>query len=106
VSYSAGQWGGVRAAHSLRPILSELGCVSVSSMVHIPKAQDVLDEHGALTEQDSTACDKWRKYTGRTWAQLQWWGEAARNHRLIINPLDSAVSPPLNKQPSERNAPS
>lgn len=27
VSYSAGQWGGTRAAHALRPTLSELGCL-------------------------------------------------------------------------------
>ena len=35
VTYSAGQWGGTRAANSLRPFLSELGCLPVSAMIHI-----------------------------------------------------------------------
>ena len=38
VSYSAGQWGGTRAAHALRPTLSELGCLPVSAMIHVPHA--------------------------------------------------------------------
>jgi hypothetical protein len=44
--YSAGQWGGTRAAHALRPVLSELGALPVSAMVHIPNAGDALDESG------------------------------------------------------------
>eukprot|EP00899_Mesostigma_viride_P016216 jgi/Mesvir1/24596/Mv21915-RA.1 len=36
VSYSTGQWGGMRAAMSLRPILSELGCLPVSNLFGIP----------------------------------------------------------------------
>ena len=37
-SYSAGQWGGARAAVLLRPALSEMGCIPVSAMIHVPKA--------------------------------------------------------------------
>jgi chromate reductase len=33
VSYSAGKWGGTRAAHSLRPLLSELGmCLLIANL--------------------------------------------------------------------------
>ena len=38
--------GGTRAAAGLRPVLSELGCLPVSSMVHVPKAHQVFDEAG------------------------------------------------------------
>ena len=34
ISYSAGQWGGVRAAHSLRAPLSEVRIVTISTNVH------------------------------------------------------------------------
>lgn len=37
VTYSAVQWGGMRAAVGLRSFLSELGCLSVSSMIHVPR---------------------------------------------------------------------
>ena len=36
--YFQGQWGGTRAAAGLRPVLSELGCLPVSAMVHVPSA--------------------------------------------------------------------
>jgi chromate reductase, NAD(P)H dehydrogenase (quinone) len=42
VTYSAGKWGGTRAALALRPILFELECLPVSAMTHVPKAQEVL----------------------------------------------------------------
>ena len=38
VTYSAGMWGGARAGAALRPFLSELGCLPVSSMVAVPSA--------------------------------------------------------------------
>ena len=43
-SYSAGQWGGARAAVLLRPALSEMGCIPVSAMIHVPKAAEVFDQ--------------------------------------------------------------
>ena len=39
VTYSAGQWGGARAAVNMRTFLSELGCLPVSAMIHIPYAR-------------------------------------------------------------------
>ncbi|KAJ1488355.1 flavoprotein-like protein, partial [Baffinella frigidus] len=46
VSYSMGQFGGVRAAANLRPFLSELGCLPVSAMVHVPHAHEALTPDG------------------------------------------------------------
>ncbi|MEQ8964824.1 MAG: NAD(P)H-dependent oxidoreductase [Azospirillaceae bacterium] len=98
VTYSAGQWGGARAAMGMRGFLSELGCLPVSAMVHIPRAQDVLDEAGAWTQEAS----RWDGYVGRTLTQLEWWAEAARRQRA-----DGAAAPTeaFAKDPSQRNAP-
>ncbi len=98
ISYSAGQWGGTRAAHSLRPTLSELGCIPVSAMVHIPFAHEVFDEHGVA--QDET---KWNSYMGRCFNQLSWWGNAAKKYRSEQDP--NALSPSFNVNPSQRNSP-
>ena len=48
VTYSAGQWGGMRAAVGMRSYLSELGCLPVSAMIHVPKAQAVFTEDGTV----------------------------------------------------------
>lgn len=99
VSYSAGQWGGSRAALALRPILSELGCLPVSAMVHIPNAASVLDEDG-LPRSDA---EQWQAYLDRCFAQLEWWGTAAAEHRAKVDPFDQ--SPAFTASPSQRNAP-
>jgi len=103
VSYSAGQWGGTRAAHSLRPFLSELGCLPVSAMIHIPKVVEVLDEHGEILHDESASEEQWEGYTDRMLSQLEWWGEAARQQREVVDPLSK--SPAFNKSPSQRDAP-
>eukprot|EP00536_Pseudo-nitzschia_multiseries_P009826 jgi/Psemu1/201830/e_gw1.286.12.1 len=99
VSYSAGQWGGTRAAIALRPILSELGALPVSAMIHIPNAQDALDNDGKPTQDPQ----RWQEYCGRCFSQLEWWAEAARKHKAIADPF--AESKPFQSSPSERNAP-
>lgn len=101
VSYSAGQWGGTRAAHSLRPFLSELGCLPVSAMVHFPKAAQLLDEEGCLVHGDQEK--DWDGYVDRMLSQLEWWGIAAKEHRARVNPFET--SPAFRTSPSERNAP-
>ena len=96
-SYSQGQWGGTRAAAALRPILSELGCLPVSAMVHVPKAHEQMDEAGA------TVGEEWQAYGDRVWAQLEWWARAASEHRKVSDPFN--VSPAFVRAPSQRNAP-
>lgn len=102
VSYSAGQWGGTRAAHSLRPFLSELGCLPVSAMVHIPKAMDVLDEEGNVMDLEEE--ERWMKYVDRMMYQVEFWAQAAKKQREIEDPLNR--SPAFVISPSDRNAPS
>lgn len=99
VSYSAGQWGGTRAAHSLRPILSELGCIPVSAMIHIPFAQNVFDENGNVIGD----AERWMSYTDRCFSQLEWWVNAAKKHRKVVDP--NKDSPAFRSDPSQRNAP-
>lgn len=103
VSYSAGQWGGSRAAIALRPVLSELGCLPVSALVHIPNAGSVFDEDGHVIG-DKDEAEKWRSYVGRCIAQLEWWGDASKAHRSVVDP--NSVSPAFRTDPSQRNAPS
>ncbi len=101
VTYSAGQWGGTRAAVGMRTFLGELGCLPVSAMIHVPKAQDVFTEDGALQpDQDAEA---WTGYFGRTLAQLEWWATAARDARATRDP--HAGSPAFRRRVSERDAP-
>ena len=50
VCYSAGGFGGVRAAMQLRMTLAELGMSSVPSLLPIPRIGQVLDEDGVAQE--------------------------------------------------------
>lgn len=101
VTYSAGQWGGARAAVNMRTYLSELGCLPVSAMIHIPKAQDVFTEDGTYSETQDA--NQWAGYLGRTLAQLEWWGQAAKQQR---SSGEAGLQPePFTKNPSQRNAP-
>lgn len=101
VTYSAGQWGGMRAAIGMRTFLSELGCLPVSSMIHVPKAQEVFDADGSVqTGEDKNA---WTDYFARTFNQLIWWAQAAKEHRVQVDPHKLVKD--FKKNPSERNAP-
>ncbi len=99
VTYSAGQWGGARAAVAMRTFLSELGCLPVSAMIHVPRAQEALDEDGTFREDP----EHWAGYFGRTLGQLGWWAEAAARQRDVQDPTE--VSPAFQRDPSQRNAP-
>lgn len=103
VTYSAGQWGGTRAAIGLRPILSELGCLPVSAMIHIPHAQDVVKEDGSLIPSQDLETT-WKSYTDRCFSQVEWWAAAAKNQKLVADPF--AISKPFQSSPSQRDDPS
>lgn len=98
VTYSAGQWGGARAAVSMRTFLSELGCLPVSAMIHVPKAQEVFAEDGTYAQ--AADAQQWTGYMGRTFSQLLWWAEACAKQRELSLPSD-----PFDRDPSQRNAP-
>lgn len=46
VTYSAGPWGGMRAAMALRPIIAELGAMSASRIAGFPNAGEMFHEDG------------------------------------------------------------
>ncbi|WP_394149857.1 NADPH-dependent FMN reductase [Vibrio maritimus] len=101
VTYSAGQWGGARAAVSMRTFLSELGCLPVSAMVHIPNATTVFNEEGAANSEE--AQNEWDSYMNRTMAQLVWWAEGAKLQRESLDP--NTLIQAFQRDPSQRNAP-
>ena len=99
-TYSAGQWGGARAAVNMRTFLSELGCLPVSAMIHVPKAQEVFDADGGYAS--GVDGGHWDGYLGRSFAQLVWWAEAARRQRMEGEADRPAA---FTRDPSQRNAP-
>ncbi len=101
VTYSAGQWGGMRAAVGMRTFLAELGCLSVSAMIHIPKAQEVFNEDGSVqaTEDESA----WMNYYSRTFNQLMWWASATNHYKDEVNPRE--IVGDFKTSPTQRNAP-
>src|SRR5829696_1098353 len=66
VCYSAGQFGGVRAAMQLRMTLAELGMASIPSLFPVPKVQDALDEAGKASDP------AYEKRAGRFLDELEW----------------------------------
>ena len=105
VAYSAGRWGGTRAAVALRPVLSELGCLPVSAMVQVARASDVFDEDGEVVGGEEKR-KEWERYAGRTWSQLEWWGMAARDRKQMgDDPFKRKDGEPFVSRPRERDSP-
>jgi len=76
VCYSAGSFGGVRAAMQLRAMLCELGMPSISSLFPIPKVQAALDAEGRASE--GVLDRRFQRFA----AELEWYAEALRDRRL------------------------
>ena len=73
--YSAGQFGGVRAAMPLRAMLAELGMPSIPSLLPIPRLQKVVTAEGTVSEP-------WLETaTTRFLNELEWYAEALRERR-------------------------
>ena len=75
VCYSAGAFGGVRAAMQLRAMLCELGTPSIPSLFPIPKVQDAFDEDG--TPRD----EAYPRRIVRFLDELEWYANALREAR-------------------------
>jgi NAD(P)H-dependent FMN reductase len=75
VCYSAGQFGGVRAAMQLRAMLCELGMPSISSLFPIPKIGRAFDDSGA--PHDPVMDSRFARFA----SELEWYAEALRNGR-------------------------
>jgi NAD(P)H-dependent FMN reductase len=80
VCYSAGQFGGVRAAMQLRMTLAELGMASIPSLFPVPKVQDAFDEEGRA--QDPA----WERRVQRFLDELEWHARALRAERAKGTP--------------------
>jgi chromate reductase len=79
VTYSAGPWGGMRAAVALRPFLSELGCLPVSKLTGIPVAHELLDDHGVPRD----ASNRMFNQLPSMLEQLEWFTIACMNQRSV-----------------------
>ena len=104
VTYSAGQWGGLRAAISMRSFLSELGCLPVSAMIHVPKAQEVFNDDGLPVASWARVNHRGLIISHRTFGQLIWWAQAAKEQSEVVDPEQSVLKS-FKSDPSQRNAP-
>jgi NAD(P)H-dependent FMN reductase len=75
VCYSAGPFGGVRAAMQLRAMLCELGMPSISSLLPVPRVQAALDVDG--NPLDEALGRRFNRFA----AELEWYAEALRARR-------------------------
>ena len=74
VCYSAGAFGGVRAAMQLRAMLCELGTPSIPSLLPVPQVQDAFDDDGRPRDE------AWNRRADRFLGELEWY--AGRSRRL------------------------
>lgn len=75
VSYSAGSFGGVRAAMQLRAMLGELGMSSIPSILPVPKVQDAFDDEGVPLDE------KYHQRAERFLKELEWYAGALKSAR-------------------------
>ncbi|MFO0951264.1 MAG: NAD(P)H-dependent oxidoreductase [Isosphaeraceae bacterium] len=75
VCYSAGAFGGVRAAMQLRAMLGELGTPSIPTILPVPRVQDSFDD--ADNPRDPTLLQR----TGRFLEELEWYARALHEAR-------------------------
>jgi NAD(P)H-dependent FMN reductase len=80
VSYSAGMFGGARAAVVLREMVAEMGMPSISSTLPVPKVQQAFDDEGHPSDP------AWERRFGRFASELEWYAEAFRAQRAKGTP--------------------
>ena len=75
ICYSAGQFGGVRAAMQLRMTLAELGMPSIPSLLPVPRVQEAFSPEGTPADpRFETRCE-------RFFAEFEWYARALRAAR-------------------------
>src|SRR4051794_38165194 len=75
VCYSAGAYGGVRAAMQLRAMLCELGTPSIPSLLPVPQVQDAFDDDGRPRDE------AWNRRADRFLRELEWYAGALKEAR-------------------------
>jgi NAD(P)H-dependent FMN reductase len=78
--YSAGSFGGVRAAMQLRAMLAEMGMSSIPSILPFPQAQNMLDADGRPTG------DRPGESANRFFDELEWYANALKSARAAGTP--------------------
>ena len=78
--YSAGGFGGVRAAMQLRAMLAELGASSIPSLYSVPKVHEAFDEQGRALDP------KLEKRLGRFLDEFEWYMSAFKCQRAQGTP--------------------
>lgn len=74
--YSAGPFGGVRAAMQLRALLAEIGAPSIPTIYAIPSVQDAFDDDGTARDPE-----KHPKLIGKFLSELEWYANALAKAR-------------------------
>jgi len=72
VCYSAGAFGGVRAAMQLRAFLAEIGTVSIPTLFPIPKVQDAFSDEGEPVDPD------FHVYVKQFLDELEWYATSLK----------------------------
>jgi len=75
VCYSAGQFGGVRAAMQLRMTLAELGMPSIPSLLPVPRVQEAFTPAGEPTDPG------FERRCERFFREFEWYAQALRRAR-------------------------
>ena len=75
VCYSAGQFGGVRAAMQLRMTLAELGMPSIPSLLPVPRIQEAFTPDGEPTDPS------FERRIERFFREFEWYADALRQAR-------------------------
>jgi len=75
VCYSAGSFGGVRAAVHLRAVLGELGMASIPSLFPVSAVQDSFDEEGNAIDKN------YERRIKKFIDELEWYTEALKVKR-------------------------
>lgn len=75
VSYSAGGFGGIRAAVHMRDYLAEIGCPAIPSSMPVPKVQDAFDDDGKPHD------GAWDRRSKRFVDELEWYAKALAAQR-------------------------
>jgi NAD(P)H-dependent FMN reductase len=75
VCYSAGAFGGVRAAMTLRAMLAEMGMASIPSLLPIPRVQDAFQDDGTPVDEN------YAQRAARFLTELEWYAYAMKQAR-------------------------
>ena len=81
ITYSAGIYGGVRAAMQLRAFLAEIGTVSLPTLLGVPRIESLFNE------QQRPLDPKLEQRVTRVIEELEWYAQALRSARSAHPPL-------------------